>query len=159
MIFEAVAVPSEVIPKLYLGNYSASRNRDFLASHNVTHILTVAGEIEPEYPAEFVYKIVDIDDWHEEDIAKHFKNCFDFIDQGIQSGGVLVHCLAGISRSPAIVTAYLMQKHSMALQEALDAVKSKRPIISPNRGFIVQLQEFEKRTTTVTNDARSAAFA
>lgn len=72
---------------------------------------------------------------------------------------VLCNSLAGISRSPAIVTAYLMQKHSMALQEALDAVKSKRPIISPNRGFIVQLQEFEKRTTTVTNDARSAAFA
>jgi len=52
-----------------------------------------------------------------------------------------------------------MHKQSLALKEALDVVKSKRPIISPNRGFIIQLQEFEKKGTAIRSEARSAAFA
>lgn len=46
--------------------------------------------------------------------------------------------------SVTIVVAYLMKKHGMTLSQALQHVKSKRPVASPNAGFIKQLQDLEK---------------
>lgn len=37
-----------------------------------------------------------------------------------------------------------MKKHGMTLAQALQHVKSKRPVASPNAGFIRQLQDLEK---------------
>lgn len=88
---------------------------------------------------------MNIDDWHEEDLGKYFFECFQFIEEGLKSGGVLVHCMAGISRGPAIVIGYLMYKHLMTLNEAYELVKEKRPLIKPNKGFLEQLQELEKK--------------
>lgn len=58
--------------------------------------------------------------------------------------GVLVHCLAGISRSVTITVAYLMSRQNMSLNEAYDHVKLCKPNISPNFTFMGQLLDFEK---------------
>lgn len=46
--------------------------------------------------------------------------------------------------SATIVIAYLMKKHGVSLSEAFQLVKSKRPVISPNAGFMIQLQNYDK---------------
>jgi dual specificity MAP kinase phosphatase len=61
-----------------------------------------------------------------------------------QKQGVLVHCLAGISRSVTVTVAYLMSRQSMCLNEAYDFVKKCKPNISPNFTFMGQLLDFEK---------------
>eukprot|EP00118_Oscarella_pearsei_P008055 m.40617 g.40617 ORF g.40617 m.40617 type:complete len:74 (+) comp32986_c0_seq3:663-884(+) len=48
---------------------------------------------------------------------------------------------AGISRSTAIVCAYIMKAKEMSFDEALDLVKSHRPSAKPNEGFAKQLRE------------------
>lgn len=58
--------------------------------------------------------------------------------------GVLVHCLAGISRSVTVTVAYLMSRENMTLNQAYDHVKMCKPNISPNFTFMGQLLEFEK---------------
>ena len=58
--------------------------------------------------------------------------------------GVLVHCLAGISRSVTVTVAYLMNREKMSLNHAYDHVKRCKPNISPNFTFMGQLLEFEK---------------
>jgi len=55
---------------------------------------------------------------------------------------VLVHCQAGISRSATLVIAYLIKHQKMNLKDAYLHVKSKRPQIGPNKGFIQQLMDF-----------------
>jgi len=47
-----------------------------------------------------------------------------------------VHCMAGRSRSATVVLAYLMTRHGMSLADAYQFLKSKRPGISPNLGYM-----------------------
>ena len=61
----------------------------------------------------------------------------DFIDEGLAGGGgVLVHCYAGMSRSPTCVIAYLMAVKGLTLDHAWDYVKDIRDIARPNPGFL-----------------------
>lgn len=71
---------------------------------------------------------------------------FGFLVYFNKSGKVLLspECFAPFTRSVTIVVAYLMKKRGMTLKQALEHVKSKRPVASPNAGFIRQLQDLEK---------------
>ena len=58
--------------------------------------------------------------------------------------GVLVHCLAGISRSVTVTVAYLMHSLDLSLSDAYDHVKRCKPDVSPNFSFMGQLMDFER---------------
>ncbi|CAH1426903.1 unnamed protein product [Lactuca virosa] len=137
-------VPALIEEGLYLGSIGAANNKSLLKSSNVTHILTVANSLPPTFPNDFTYKIVDVPDREHVNIAQFFDECFSFIEEAKRTGGVLVHCFVGRSRSVTIVVAYLMKKHGMSVSEALQLVKSKRSVASPNSGFMSQLHNYEK---------------
>lgn len=59
-----------------------------------------------------------------------------------QDGVVLLHCNAGVSRSASIAIAYLMAKEKIPFEDAFNRVRSARPSIRPNAGFLVQLTEY-----------------
>ncbi|KAA8527555.1 hypothetical protein F0562_034730 [Nyssa sinensis] len=138
-------VPCQIEEGLFLGSIGAANNKSALKSLNVTHILTVANSLAPAHPNDFIYKIIDVPDRQDINIAQYFDECVDFIDEAKRmGGGVLVHCFVGRSRSVTMVVAYLMKKHGMSVSQALEHVKSKRPLAGPNPGFMLQLQNFEK---------------
>ncbi|XP_071717002.1 dual specificity protein phosphatase 1-like [Rutidosis leptorrhynchoides] len=137
-------VPAKIEEGLYLGSVGAAKNKSILKSLNVTHVLTVASSLPPAHPIDFTYKIVDVTDKRDVNIAQFFDECFSFIDEARRTGGVLVHCFLGKSRSVTIVVAYLMKKHGLSLSETLKFVKSKRDVAAPNSGFMLQLQNYEK---------------
>ena len=58
-------------------------------------------------------------------------------------GCILIHCMAGISRSVTLTIAYLIRYFQMPMQAAYQYVKERRPAISPNLNFMGQLVEFE----------------
>ncbi|XP_058759727.1 dual specificity protein phosphatase 1 isoform X2 [Vicia villosa] len=138
-------IPCEIDEGLFLGSIGSARNKVALKNVNVTHILTVAGKHAPAHPGDFVYKVIDAADKEDTNLKQYFNECFEFIDEAKKNGGyVLVHCFAGRSRSVTIIVAYLMKTRGMSLSEALQHVKNKRPKAAPNRGFVRQLEEFEK---------------
>ena len=72
--------------------------------------------------------------------------CCCVADEARESGvGVLVHCLAGISRSVTITVAYLMYKEKLNLEEAYEYVRVKKANIAPNFNFMGQLQDFQQQ--------------
>ncbi|KAJ1785866.1 tyrosine protein phosphatase yvh1 [Coemansia sp. RSA 2399] len=128
---------------LYVGSSMAEVDEAKLKECGVTHILSVASHYVPSHPKDFVYKLVSIDDLPEENIIQYFPECNAFISDALAKGGcVLVHCMAGQSRSAAVAAAYLMQKNKQTAEQALATLKEKRRQISPNEGFVDQLQLF-----------------
>ena len=57
-----------------------------------------------------------------------------FIEAGIDSGGVLVHCFGGRSRSAAFIAAYLISSYGMDYDDAISTIKRYRPTICINKG-------------------------
>lgn len=84
--------------------------------------------------------------------------CLFIVDEGRSKGyGVLVHCLAGISRSVTITVAYLMSQEKMCLNDAYDFVKRAKPNISPNFNFMGQLLDYEQTLNLNTNESSTKA--
>ena len=78
-------------------------------------------------------------------LAEQLGDCINFIDKARNSGGrVLVHCLAGRSRSASVCTAYMMMMQKCGLDEALGVLRAIRPWVCPNEGFLKMLQEFHE---------------
>lgn len=88
----------------------------------------------------YIKTIISFDDVPSANLLKHLNNCIAFIDYARTHGNVLVHCSAGVSRSGSIVIGYMMYRYGMNLQESVRYVKSKRPVVNPNSGFIRQLK-------------------
>jgi len=81
----------------------------------------------------------------ESNLFAHFGLITDFMNEAVESGGgVLVHCMAGISRSSSVVIAFLMKVHKLSFEDALPRVKAQRPVIAPNYGFVKQLKIWEQ---------------
>lgn len=59
-----------------------------------------------------------------------------FIKIQILRYNVFVHCQKGISRSGSVVVGFVMDVHKIGFDKALRFVKSKRPYVAPNQGFV-----------------------
>jgi len=133
----------EIVPNLYLGDVYAAHNTKELKKRNITHIVTCTVGVVPPFPDVFQYKHLKILDCAAETIHEHFSETSAFIGDAIAEGGkVLVHCIRGVSRSATIVSAYLMTAFKMSHSEAVEKVRSKRPIARPNYGFMIQLEMY-----------------
>jgi len=80
------------------------------------------------------------------DMLPYFYSVSDEIHATLQSGSaVMVHCKASLSRSPALIIAYLMKHHNLTLLEAGKLLKRKFDATWPCDRFSYDLVEFERR--------------
>lgn len=130
---------------IYLGSALALMDDHFL--RQVGAVLTI---IDPgRCPKEAVQKYLGpskslmylpLDDDPREDISKYFDRSAEFLKHHQQRGvPILVHCMAGMSRSSTLLANYLMKKYNISAMSVLDVMKKRRPIVRPNSGFIHQL--------------------
>ncbi|KAG1653782.1 hypothetical protein FOA52_007589 [Chlamydomonas sp. UWO 241] len=115
----------------------AEANRGALEEAGITHVLQVADGLQPTHPGAFTYMAVRVADTPSDDIVAHFPHVFPFIDAALQQGkgGVLVHCVAGVSRSASVLIGYLMARQQLAYGTAFRMVHAARPWVMPNLGF------------------------
>lgn len=139
--------PVQILPYLYLGSAKDSSNLDILGKYGIKYILNVTPNLPNkfEHDGDFKYKQIPISDHWSQNLSQFFPDAIAFIDEArSMKCGVLVHCLAGISRSVTVTVAYLMQKRNLSLNDAYDFVKRKKSNISPNFNFMGQLLDFER---------------
>ncbi|XP_030297312.1 inactive dual specificity phosphatase 27-like [Sparus aurata] len=145
-----VAPVDQVWPNLYVGDESVARDKTTLSSLGVTHVLNAAAGRHRINTGQQFYSDLKVDyhsveaaDHPEFDLRPFFKSAAQFMDSALKRNGkVLVHCAMGVSRSGALVLAYLMICHDLSLAEAIIAVRLNRDI-GPNSGFLEQLRQLE----------------
>jgi len=136
--------PAQILPYLYIGGQGDAEDLELLLHIGVTHVLNAAASIDATHADRFVYLHCELDDEDDEDVASAFASAFRHIEDARAGGGaVLVHCVAGMSRSVALTTAWLIRGEGMTLFNALNLIRQRRPVALPNKGFRLTLARFE----------------
>ena len=110
--------------------------------------------------------IIRVEDEEDANLLDHLEDAVDFIDDAIGSNKkvlpleqyaillwscackrcavvqVLVHCQAGMSRSAAVVLAYMCFSMGTSVEESLQVLKVTSPQACPNAGFMYQVALF-----------------
>lgn len=141
---------SLIWPGLYIGDESTARDKGLLADLGITHVVNCAdGPHRINTGAQFYsdmrisYCGVEASDHPQFDLSQYFCSTASFIKPALtQNGKVLVHCAMGVSRSGALVLAFLMMCENLTLTDAIIAVRLNRDIC-PNSGFLEQLRTLE----------------
>ncbi|CAK60432.1 unnamed protein product (macronuclear) [Paramecium tetraurelia] len=137
---------------LWLGNLKAAQNIKQLKENNIQTVITVANNILVNFKnsLNISHKIYRVEDTEKAQIIDYFDEIIKEISTGLNSGSVLVHCAAGISRSSACVIAYLMKTNKWPYEKTFYFVKEKRLAINPNPGFKKQLIQYSKNLQSNT---------
>ncbi|PVH92233.1 phosphatases II [Periconia macrospinosa] len=64
---------------------------------------------------------------------------------------VLIHCIQGISRSGAVLVAYLMRSQQLSYESALKIAQNARTIVAPNSGFADQIRIWQQLQYSIHN--------
>jgi predicted protein tyrosine phosphatase len=138
---------SEVLPFLVIGDDRISDTE--LMRQDVTAIIDCRSTSEQELRGlvgqnqVFNRLNLPLRDIKTEDASRFFYSAVQFIEnERLNKGKVLVHCTRGISRSSALVCAYLIWANNLDCREALSCLKSRHPVADPNPSFCIQLADF-----------------
>ncbi|KAK6031758.1 dual specificity phosphatase, catalytic domain protein, partial [Ostertagia ostertagi] len=138
---------NEIIPNLYLGSLRDATDTDQLKKHRIKYVVSVH-DLTASHPAHDQLKVlkIQLSDCSSSDISSHFSVTNQFIHGArLKHAAVLVHCLAGVSRSATVVAAYLITVCDLSFINALSLISRKRPVINPNFGFRMQLCTYADR--------------
>ena len=140
--------------RLYLSGYSTALT---VTPDTIQTVVSIIGFPFPDkYKKPGIeYLQIIANDEEEEVLLTHFPQTNRWIGDSINAKrSVLVHCQAGVSRSATIVCAYIMQKLNKNAEEAIAFVRSRRRWVSPNHGFVAQLELFYRMGYTLNANER-----
>lgn len=137
---------TRILPHLYLGSQKDVLNKDLMTQNGISYVLNASNSCpKPDFICESRFMRIPINDNYCEKLLPWLDKSIEFIDKAkLSSCQVIVHCLAGISRSATIAIAYIMKTMGMSSDDAYRFVKDRRPSISPNFNFLGQLLEYER---------------
>jgi hypothetical protein len=165
-----IPLPDEIIPGLWLGSKHVRIDLKDYMSTCFTHVVDASNKQLPELSSSIPVFHVNLTDsafsqLPLEEVSDFIQSALKSDRQGViakedtehehdassvhtsitKKANVLVHCNHGVSRSAALVIAYLIKTHGYTLKQAFFHVQSKREVALPNTGFMKQLIEFERK--------------
>ncbi|URE35921.1 DSPc [Musa troglodytarum] len=140
-IQQCSAFPSEIVKDfLYLGSYDNASRREILKTLGVTHVLNTVPTCQNLYKNSFTYHCL------QDDKSLQFDDAIQFLEKcDKDKARVLVHCMLGKNRSPAIVIAYLMKCKGWRFLQSYQWVKDRRPTVELSPAIHQQLLEYERK--------------
>eukprot|EP00928_Gymnodinium_smaydae_P048090 TRINITY_DN32128_c0_g1_i1.p1 TRINITY_DN32128_c0_g1~~TRINITY_DN32128_c0_g1_i1.p1 ORF type:complete len:496 (+),score=63.13 TRINITY_DN32128_c0_g1_i1:165-1490(+) len=119
---------------LWLGQCGDACYLPFLQDANITKVVNCAADVErPHIEGIDVHSLRwrDSEEQGKAEVKSAFKRLTQatkFIEDSLKAGDVvMVHCVQGISRSAAVVTAFLMEHRDMPMDDAVALVREKHP--------------------------------
>lgn len=125
-------------PRLYIGSMADASYWPMVQQLGLTHILNVAVEaqqVDPPYKSEGIkYMMLPLQDSPDQcqilmrQRFRTLRSATQFINsvlKGRQPGTIMVHCVQGLSRSAAVVAAYLMEYLGVNMERAVSELQDK----------------------------------
>ena len=149
----------EILPGLWLGSEAAARGAGFLRGAGIAAVVNCAVDSEPLPEAARAacgvgfFRWIKIVDLPGADNRRGIDEGLAALAEAVAHAaaappgaprGVLVHCIAGVSRSATVVIAHLVAARGMSLLDAAGLVKKTRKVVLPNVGFFAALIKLER---------------
>lgn len=122
----------EIIPRLWLGNVRASMDEQFIRDKGINVVFNCTKNLgfSPSIPTKYR---VPLDDNLEEQEIRNMELwsneiAFQIMSEYLSGKTILVHCMAGMQRSAASVALFLIAFLKLKGKDAIEYIKSKRPI-------------------------------
>ena len=135
---------SQIEENLYLSSLGARQNKLLLKELGIEVVVAALTVSERETFDGSIEGIDDyditLDDTPQADLLTALRKLIVILEKE-KGKKVLVHCVAGVSRSPSLVIGYLIYRDGLSYEEAYKKVKEARPFIYPNVGFVKQLMQ------------------
>lgn len=104
---------------MYVGNYRDSKDLAQLNKYEITHILAIHDTPRRLFPDKN-YLCVMASDNPEQNLSQYFTITNDFVHAArLREGNVLIHCLAGMSRSITVCIAYIISVTDLNWRDGL----------------------------------------
>ncbi|XP_056379533.1 dual specificity protein phosphatase 12 isoform X2 [Hyla sarda] len=147
-----------VLPGLYIGGVPDVTDVQSLQASGITHILTVDSAEPKDLPPSLQKMFIRLLDDSSADLLSYLPECLTFLTSALETPGscVLVHCHAGMSRSAAVIVAYMMNTARCPYEEAYRRLQNKKSDVKIHEEFENQLALFEEMGCDV--DTSSASY-
>ncbi|XP_023381428.1 dual specificity protein phosphatase 8 [Pteropus vampyrus] len=111
---------TRILPHLYLGSQKDVLNKDLMTQNGISYVLNASNSCpKPDFICESRFMRIPINDNYCEKLLPWLDKSIEFIDKAkLSSCQVIVHCLAGVSRSATIAIAYIMKTMGMSSDDA-----------------------------------------
>jgi len=142
---------------LFLGNYKIAKNSDFFKKNKIKAVLNCTRDLDNTFQCKTGFDVeyirIPLEDDHKkksiELMTKYFELAVNFIytHHVLRKENVLVHCVAGRSRSFACVVAYIMKFLKLNYADAIKFVLTKRiesAWYGTSVNFLDSLEEYSK---------------
>jgi protein-tyrosine phosphatase len=137
----------EILPRLWLGNKTAAADEDFLRTHDIRTVFNCTKHL-PFHPSVQKQYRVPVDDTLE---PAEIKNMFLWSPEIVykllaaykRGETILVHCVAGMQRSAAVVAMFLMATMGLSAEAAMQYVRDRRAVaFFPAANFQAAIEGF-----------------
>jgi predicted protein tyrosine phosphatase len=142
-----------ITDQIWLGSLQAAENADWLGQEKITHIISLLSEqthrnIDPHHKCLEKFG-VNIHDTPSSKMYDYFDTYSNIVKRILTNpkAQILIHCHAGISRSPTLLIAILAKLRGLPVVVGWDFVKRVRCCIKPNEGFKDQLLRWNDELT------------
>ncbi len=139
----------EIIPRLWLGNFAASQDEQFLKQNGIETVFNCTKDLAFHPSIRRRYRVPVNDNLEREEIRNMELWAYEIVyklQQEYKEGkGILVHCAAGMQRSPAVIAMFLIAMGGMKSEDAIRFLQSKRPVaFFANVNFGPAIRGFEE---------------
>jgi hypothetical protein len=140
----------EIIPRLWLGDATASMDEDFIRQNNIVVVFNCTKNLPFSPIIPIKYRIPVDDNLQESEIRNmelwSGEIAYKIISEYIEGKTVLVHCAAGRQRSAASVAFTLIAFLKMRALDVMKMIKEKRSVaFFPRANFGRAIDYFDRR--------------
>jgi len=126
--------------RIAIGNRHDATNTDMLMENGITAVLNVAYDLDishfedgvPAHRFEVEYHKAGMIDGPGNKATTLAAAVYMLVQLMERHDKIFVHCHAGASRAPTVVSTYLAYAQGVSFDETLEAVQAKRTVANPN---------------------------